>query len=103
MTAAAHAQGSCQVTAGEKLPAASGGADAICAAIQRAAAAKAPDVRYSAEIRVLSSSMLAANLVADGRKLPEQKFAVMDHEISASTIERFAEAVATALAEASKR
>lgn len=103
MTAPAQAHGSCRVIGGEKLPAGSGGADAICAAIQRAAAAKAPGVRYNAEIRVLSSSMLAANLVANGRKLPEQKFAVMDRAISASAIERFADAVATALAEAGKR
>ncbi|MEO8455517.1 MAG: hypothetical protein ABI454_10175 [Sphingomicrobium sp.] len=103
MTAPAHAQGSCRLIAGEKVPAGSGGAEAICAAVERAAAAKAPDVRYSAEIRVLSSSMLAAKLVANGRKLPEQKFAVMDGEISASAIERFADAVATALAEEGKR
>jgi hypothetical protein len=103
MTIPEHAQGSCRVIGGEKLAAEAGGPDAICTAIERAVAAKAPGVRYSAEVRALSSSMLAAQLVANGRKLPEQKFAVMDGAISASAIERFADAVATALAEAGKR
>ena len=48
MTAQAQAHGSCRVTGAEKLPADSGGAAAICAAVERAVAAKAPDLRYSA-------------------------------------------------------
>ena len=54
MSAPQPTRGPCRVIGGEKLPAEAGGADAICAAVQRAVAARAPGVRYSAEVRVLS-------------------------------------------------
>jgi hypothetical protein len=100
MTAPAQAQGPCRVTGGEKLPAEAGGPDAICAAVQRAVAARTPNLRYSAEIRVLSRSALAAELAANGRKLPEVKFSVSDRELNPRAIGHFAESVATALAQA---
>jgi len=96
------AQGPCRVTGAEKLPAEAGGADAICAAVQRAVAAQAPSLRYGAEVRVLSRSALAANLVANGRKLPELRFSVSDRELNRTTIGRFADSVAAALAEAGR-
>jgi hypothetical protein len=92
------APGPCRVADARKLPAEAGGADAICAAVQRAVAAKSPNLRYSAEVRVLSRSALAANLEADGRKLPELRFSVSDRELNRTSIGRFAESVATALA-----
>lgn len=88
----------CQVFDGHKLPALSGGPDALCAAIDRAVSARAPGVAFSAEVRVVSSSMLAATLTAAGRQLPEQKFARMDRELDRSAFERFAEAIADQVA-----
>lgn len=97
------AQPRCRVIGGEALPAASGGADALCAAIEQAAATRAPGVKYSAEVRVLPRSRLVAMLTADGRKLPDQKFAAMDREITRDSLQRFAEAIAAALSEGRAR
>lgn len=82
----------CRVVGGEKLPAASGGAVALCAAIERALSGA--NAAVTAEVRVLSSSMLAATLTADGRTLPEQRFARMDRDLDGRAFERFAEALA---------
>ena len=88
----------CRVIGGEKLPASSGGAQALCAAIEQAASAHAPGVTYSAEVRVISSSVLVAELtLSDGRKLPEQKYQVSDRKITRTSLQRFAEAIAVAL------
>jgi hypothetical protein len=103
MSAPEPAQAACRIVGAEKLPAEAGGADAICAAVQRAVAAETPGLRYSAEIRVLSRSALAANLVANGRKLPELRFSVSDRELNRTTIGRFADSIAAALAERDKR
>ena len=91
---------SCVVVDAEKLPAAVGGADAICSAIERATAATNADGRYRVEVRVISSSRLAATAVTGkGEKLPETNFAVMDRELNASSIRRFAETLAKNLLE----
>lgn len=92
----------CTVVAGDKLPAASGGPDAVCSEVERAIAVLAPGVSYSAEIVVLSPSRLSATLIVNGRKLPEQKFAIMDRELSRSSIERFARSLAAEVANATK-
>jgi hypothetical protein len=103
MSAAAHKPiGRCTVIGGEKLPAASGGTSAICAEVERAIAGLAPTARYSAEVRVLSSSRLAATLVVNGRKLPEQRFAIMDRELNAGAVHRFAQSLAAEVARAAK-
>jgi len=92
----------CRVLAGEKLPAASGGPDAICSAIEKAVASVAPNIRFSAEVTVLTPSMLSTSLLVDGRALPEQKFAVMDRELNEASIERFANSIAATVAQASR-
>ena len=84
----------CRVVNGEKLPAESGGAAAICSAVEQAMAARAPKVRYTAEVRVLSKSALAALVVANGKALPKQEFAVSDRNLNSSSIKRFAEGLA---------
>lgn len=96
------AQGHCRVLGAEKLPAAAGGAQAICTAIERAVAAQAPGTRFSAEVKVVTPSMLAATLVVNGRALPEQKFAVMDRALGETSIRRFANALAAVVAKAAK-
>jgi hypothetical protein len=90
----------CRVVDGGKLPPASGGAAALCAAIERAMAEHAPGVAVSAEVQVLSSSRLSAVVIANGRTLPAQNFARMDRELDGSAFERFAEALAAEAAKA---
>ena len=88
----------CRIVDGDKLPDNSGGAAALCSAIERAAAAKAPGVDYTVEVKVLSPSRLAATLTSGGRKLPEQNFATMDRDLNGVSFERFAAALADQLA-----
>ena len=88
----------CRVVDGDKLPEGSGGAAALCTAIQRAAAARAPGVVFTVEVKVLSSSRLAATLTSDGHRLPEHNFATMDRELTSNSFERFAAALADQLA-----
>jgi hypothetical protein len=88
----------CRVIGGEKLPEGTGGPDAICAAIKRAVAARTPNARFTAEVRVLTPSMLATALTVNGRALAEQKFAVMDRNLNKGAIERFAQSIAAAVA-----
>ena len=95
-------RGHCRVVGGGKLPSAAGGAEALCAAVNRAIAAQAPGIRYSAEVNVRTPSMLVASLVVEGRALPEQKFAVTDRELGKGSIERFANSLAAVVANAAK-
>jgi hypothetical protein len=91
----------CRVLNGNKLPASSGGAEALCAAIAKAAADQAPAGRFSVEVRVLGAAALAATVTtADGRRLPEQRFAVSDRNLTQSSFERFARALAEEAARA---
>lgn len=89
----------CEVVDAEKLPAASGGAAALCAAIERAVAARTPGAKVSVRVRVLSRSRLAATVAANGQVLPEQNFASMDRDIDRRSFERFAGAIADQVAQ----
>jgi hypothetical protein len=95
-------QNACHVENAHKLPATSGGAEALCIAIERAMRAALPTARYSAAVDVLSPSRLSAVLVVNGQRMPEQNFAVMDRELSPGSIQRFAEALATEVAKVAK-
>jgi hypothetical protein len=97
---AAPSTAPCRVVYGEKLPAEAGRAASLCSAVEHAIAAKAPKVRYSAEIRVLSKSALSATLVVNGRTLPEQQFSVSDRNLNPDSIGRFAESLAATVAKA---
>ena len=90
----------CTVTGGTKLLAETGGAEAMCQAIRDALAKSAPEASVSVNVRVLTSSMLAATLVVEDRVLPDQKFAVMDRKLDRGSIERFASSIATKVAKA---
>ena len=92
----------CQIVGGEKLPAASGGSKAVCAEIERAVADLAPRAHYSVEVKVISKSRLAAILVVNGRRLPEQNFAIMDSDLNAGAIQRFARSLAAEVAKVGK-
>jgi hypothetical protein len=93
---AAPASGRCSVVAGEKLAPGSGGANGICAEVERAMAAALPGVRYTAEVKVISPSRLTATMVVKGHKLPEQHFATMDRNLTPGAVRRFARALAEA-------
>ena len=95
--------GRCVIIGGEKLSPESIGSAGICGEVEAAIASRAPTVRYSAQIRVLSPTRLAATLIVNDRTLPVQNFAVMDGKLSNGSIKRFAAAVALAVAGASKR
>lgn len=91
----------CRVVGGEKL---SAGLDeaAICSAVERAIAARAPTADYSVEVSALSQTRLTAKLVVNGKVLPVQNFAVMDRSLSAWSIKNFAESLANVVAQATK-
>ena len=84
----------CSVEGGEKLPVASGGAEALCAEIETATAqlAAPPTVL----VRIVGSHLLAATVSVGGRDLPEIKFARSDKALDRSAFKRFAEAIARA-------
>ena len=93
----------CSVVGGEKLPAESGGADALCKAIAAAVAEQAPGLEYSVEVHVLPQSRLSASVrLQDGRKLADQKFASMDRPLSSASFQRFAAAIASEVAKAGR-
>jgi hypothetical protein len=88
----------CAVIGADKLPADLGDGDAICAAIRAAARGRAP-ADFAVEVRVESVSSIAAIIrLKDGRTLPEQKMAVSDRPLNLRSIERFAAAIADAVA-----
>ena len=92
----------CTVVASEKLPISTGGPQQICETIGRLIGAATPHAAYRIEVKVLSPTRLSATLVVNGRTLPEQKFAIMDRELNRAAIERFAQSLATAVANAAK-
>jgi hypothetical protein len=96
------ASGHCTVVGVEKLPSALGRGSSICLELQRAVESVAPTARFSAEVKVISPSRLAAKLIVNDRALPEQKFAIMDRELDAGAIERFAHSLAAEIAKAAK-
>ena len=100
--AMSEGQRPCQVLGGEKLPAATGGTSGICDAIEKAIAAEAPNVNYRAEVRILSHSAMKATVHANGRQVADQQLSVMDRKLNASSIERFAKALAAEVAKATK-
>lgn len=94
--------GHCTIIGGEILPAATGGDQGLCSAIERAIASRAPTARYTVQVKVLPRSRLSATLVVNGRTLPEQKFAVMDRDLNSASIQHFADSLADQVAQAAK-
>lgn len=94
----------CRVIGGEKLPAASGGADALCAAIARAGASLAPGQRFKVAVTVRGQSSLSAILTtAGGRILPEQHFHINDRGLTKGSLDRFANNLVGEVARAASR
>ena len=69
MSSTENPSSGCRVVNGDKLPAESGGADALCRAIAAATAEAAPGVGYSIEITVLPRSRLSA--IGDDCRWPQ--------------------------------
>jgi hypothetical protein len=89
---------SCKVIGGEKLPADSGGEDALCLAIANAVAIKSPGLQFTVEVTVLPRSRLSAVMTSgDGDKARNLSFSSMDRGLKASSFKRFAEAIANEL------
>jgi hypothetical protein len=95
--------GQCTVIGSDNLPAGSGGAEALCRAIEVAIASRTSEAGYHVEVKVVSPSRLSATPMVNGRVLPEQKFAVMDRELNPSAFQHFAEALAISVAAADKQ
>ena len=103
VSAATSEEARCTVVGGEKLPAETGGADALCAAVRQAIRTQAPHARFIAELKVVSPSRLTAAVTVEGQALPEQTLSVMDRDLNPISIERFAESLATKVARAAAR
>lgn len=85
----------CDVVNGEDLPAASGGAAALCRAIDDGATRRGLDQAFAIRVTVERHSVLAGDVtLADGRRLPDVRVADMDRPISGDMFMRFGLAVA---------
>ena len=94
----------CQVINGEKLPANSGGAKALCDAVAAAVEAHAPGEGYRVEIKVLGPSRLAASVKSkDGRTVAEPKMASSDRDLTERSFKRFADAIVAELARSGEK
>ena len=88
----------CQVVGGSQLPADTGGADALCAAIEQALQAAAPKPA-AVEVNVVSPYLLSATvMLADGRKLPAIKVSSSDRQLGARAVQMLADSIAAQVA-----
>ena len=101
--AGAPAPPHCQVVNAGKLPALSGGAKALCAAVTRELGRQAPGLEYHATVTVVSPSRLRAAVHAKGRAVTEQRFSSMDRPLARSSFDRFAKALAAEVAASARR
>ena len=99
MTAASDHRVQCNVTGGAKLRSVSGGASALCRAIEAAIGREAPGKSFSVDVRVLGPSRMSASVSTDkGRKVAEQSVSSMDRDLTSGSFERFARALAAEIA-----
>lgn len=92
----------CSVEQGERLPAETGGPDALCAAI-REAAAPAGESPASVRVRVLSTHAVEAQVTLGDRRLDPIQIARSDRPLGRASLERFARSIASAIAKASQK
>jgi hypothetical protein len=84
----------CHVVEGDKLPAASGGSDELCRALERALDTHGPRPHFTVRVRVEPRSILTADVtLADGRTLPALHMVEMDRPITKDTLDRFGRAI----------
>jgi hypothetical protein len=105
MNSATGSRISCTVEGAEKLPSEIGGEEAVCAALERAAAATlrqagvAPSA-LSVSVNVRSAYRISAVASLDGKTIPEQQVGISDRELNARAIDMLAQAVAAELGKA---
>jgi hypothetical protein len=88
----------CQVVGAGELPADTGGADALCAAVEQALQAAAPKPA-AIEVNVVSPYLLSATvMLADGRKLPAIKVGSSDRQLGARAVQMLADSIAAQVA-----
>lgn len=88
----------CQVVGASQLPADTGGADAICAAVEQALQTASPKPA-AVEVNVLSPHLLSATvMLADGRRLPAIKVGSSDRQLGARAIKMLADSIAAQVA-----
>lgn len=93
----------CNIVGAEKLLADAGGPVTLCELIKYAASTAAPGIPFTVEIRSKSTHTLIAKVgMPDGRVLPELNMTISDRPMDRSSIERFASAIASQAAEASR-
>jgi hypothetical protein len=84
----------CHVVGGSRLPADTGGADALCAAVEQALQAAQPKPA-AVEVNVVSPYLLSATvMLADGRKLPAIKVSSSDRQLGARAVQMLADSIA---------
>lgn len=94
MTAPAPHATTCHVVNGDKLPAASGGSQELCRALERALASRHPKPRFTVQVRVEPRSILTADVTLEGgRTLPALHMAEMDRPVTKDTLDRFGRAI----------
>ena len=84
----------CKVIGADKLPAQTGGASALCGAIEKALAETKVTGPISIEITIRSPRVLAAAVKRGDVALPEMTMDVFDTAINQDIIDRFARSVA---------
>jgi hypothetical protein len=91
----------CNVVSGEDRLDAAGGPQALCRAVQRAAAAMRLGQSFTVQVRVQPRSMFLAQVtLANGRRLPAVHMVEMDRAITKDTLDRFGLAIVEHVASA---
>lgn len=85
----------CTVSGGEKLPAESGGADALCGEIRRIVETAHAGVQVA--VRVKRFGLEADVRLRDGRVLPAIGFAMSDARLNRASFTTFARSIADAV------
>jgi hypothetical protein len=88
----------CRVAGADALPKSSGGASALCSAVERAVSVNFPGQSHRVEVRVRTHHLEALVTTQNGKVLPTVQFAQFDRAIDGKTFERFASAVADHIA-----
>jgi hypothetical protein len=93
----------CRVIDGRKLPADTGGENALCAAIAKAVPAGSAD-GAAIEVKVISPYLLSATVtLADGRTLPAIKVGSSDRPLSRRAVGMLADSIAAQAAAQTKQ
>lgn len=91
----------CEVVSGEQFLNKTGGAAALCKAIERAVSAQRLTEVFTVTVRVGEGSSFSADVtLADGRRLPVMSMVEFDRAMTEDTINRFGLSVAEHVADA---